>query len=61
MSYAIQRSRWCDIIVLNVHAPMEDKTDNAKDNFYEELVCVFDKFFKYQLKIFFRFQCQRRQ
>jgi hypothetical protein len=27
MSYIIQRGRWCHIIVLNVHAPAEDKTD----------------------------------
>jgi hypothetical protein len=24
-SYIIVRGRWCDIIVLNVHAPTEDK------------------------------------
>jgi hypothetical protein len=28
MSYIILRSRWCDIIVLNVHAPTEDKIDD---------------------------------
>jgi hypothetical protein len=27
MSYAILRGLWCDIIVLNVHAPTEDKID----------------------------------
>jgi hypothetical protein len=37
MSYIIQRGRWCDFIVLNVHAPTEDKTDDVKDIFYEEL------------------------
>jgi hypothetical protein len=26
MSYIILRGRWSDIIVLNVHAPTEDKT-----------------------------------
>jgi hypothetical protein len=25
MSYIILRGRWCDIIVLNVHAPTEEK------------------------------------
>jgi hypothetical protein len=25
MSYIILRGRWCDIIVLNVHAPTKDK------------------------------------
>jgi hypothetical protein len=37
MSYIILRGRWCDIIVLNVHAPKEDKIDDIKDRFYEEL------------------------
>jgi hypothetical protein len=36
--------RWCNIIVLSVHAPTEDKTDDVKDSFYEELEHVFDKF-----------------
>jgi hypothetical protein len=35
MSYIILRGRWCNIIVLNVHAPTEDKTDDIKDRFYE--------------------------
>jgi hypothetical protein len=33
MSYIILRGCWCHI-VLNVHAPTEDKTDNVKDSFY---------------------------
>jgi exonuclease III len=33
MSYKILRGRWCHIIVLNIHAPTEDKTDDAKDSF----------------------------
>jgi hypothetical protein len=37
MSYIILRGRWCNIIVLNVHAPTEDKTDDIKDRFYEEI------------------------
>jgi hypothetical protein len=28
MSYKILRGRWCDIIVLNVHAPTDDKIDD---------------------------------
>jgi hypothetical protein len=44
MSYIILRGRWCHIIVLIVHAPTEDKTDDVKDSFYEELISVFDKF-----------------
>jgi exonuclease III len=51
MSYLILRGRWCPIIVLNVHAPTEDKTDDVKDSFYEELESVFDKFPKYHVKI----------
>jgi exonuclease III len=43
--------RWCHIIVLKVHAPIEDKTDEVKDSFYEELERVFDKFPKYHMKI----------
>jgi hypothetical protein len=47
MSYIILRGRWCHIIVLNVHAPTEDKTDDVK-----ELERVFDKFPKYHIKSF---------
>jgi hypothetical protein len=42
MSYITLRGRWCHIIVLNVHAPTEDKTDDVKDSVYEELEHVFD-------------------
>jgi hypothetical protein len=51
MSYIILRGRWCNIIVLNVHGPTEDKIDYIKDRFYEELEQVFDKFPKYHMKI----------
>jgi hypothetical protein len=37
MSYIILRGRCCHIIVLNVHAPTEDKTYDLKDSFCEEL------------------------
>jgi exonuclease III len=40
-----------DIIVLNVHAPTEDKDDVIKDSFYEELEEVFDQFPRYRMKI----------
>jgi hypothetical protein len=33
MSYIILRGRWCRIIVLNIHAPTEDKSDDVKDSF----------------------------
>jgi hypothetical protein len=51
MSYTILRGRWCDIIVLNIHAPTEDKIDDVKERFYEEQECVFDKFPKNHMKI----------
>jgi hypothetical protein len=51
MSYIILRGRWYNIIVMNVHAPTEDKIDDIKDRFYEELEQVFDKFPKYRMKI----------
>jgi hypothetical protein len=50
MSYIILRGRWSHIIVLNVRAPTEDKTDDVKES-SEELECVFDKFPKYHMKI----------
>jgi hypothetical protein len=34
-----------------VHAPIEDKDDDIKDSFYEELEQVFDQFPKYHMKI----------
>jgi hypothetical protein len=40
MSYIILRGRWFHITVLNVHAPRENKTEDVKDSFYEELECV---------------------
>jgi hypothetical protein len=51
MSYIILRGRWCHIIVLNIHAPIEDTADDVKDSFCEELERVFDKFPKYYMKI----------
>jgi exonuclease III len=51
ISYIILRGCWCHIIFLNFHAPTEDKTDDVKESFYEELERVFDKFPKYHMKI----------
>jgi hypothetical protein len=31
--HPVLRGRWCHIIVLNVYAPAEDKTDDVKDSF----------------------------
>jgi exonuclease III len=51
MSYITLRGCLCDIVVLNVHAPTEDKCDYTKDSFYEELEGVFDQLPKYNMKI----------
>jgi hypothetical protein len=51
MSYIILRGHWFHIIVLNVHAPTEDKIDDVKDGFYEEMEGIFDQFPKYHMKI----------
>jgi hypothetical protein len=45
------RGRWSHVIVLNVHAPTEHKTDDVKESIYEELEPVFDKFPRYHMKI----------
>jgi hypothetical protein len=47
MSYIILRGCWCNIIVLNVHAPSEGKCDDSKGNFYLELEQVFNHFPNY--------------
>jgi exonuclease III len=41
VSYIVLRGRWCNIIVLNMHAPSEEKSDESKDRVYEELEQVF--------------------
>jgi hypothetical protein len=51
--YIIRRGRWLHIIVLNGHAPTEDKTDDLKDSFYMKR--VIDKFPKYRIKILLDF------
>jgi hypothetical protein len=40
--HIIRRDRWCDIIILNVHAPTEEKIDE-KDRFFDELERISDK------------------
>jgi hypothetical protein len=50
----VLRGRWCNIIVLNAHAPTEEKNGDSKDSFYEELEQVFDYFPKYHVKILLR-------
>ena len=49
MSYIVLRGRWCNIIVLSVHAPR--RKDNSEDRFYEELQQGFYHFPKYHTNI----------
>jgi len=51
VSYIVLRGRWCNIIVLNVHAPSEEKSDDLKYRFYGELELVYDHFPQYHIKI----------
>ena len=51
MSYIGLRGRWYNVVVFNVHAPSEEKSDDLKGGFYEALEEVFDHFTKYDLKI----------
>jgi hypothetical protein len=50
MSCRVLRDCWCDII-LNVHAVTEDKSDEPKGSFFEELYQVLDQSPKYLVKI----------
>jgi hypothetical protein len=52
MHVTILSGRWCDIVVLNVHATVENKTDDTKDIFREVLERVFNQFPKSHMKIF---------
>jgi len=51
MSYIKLGGRWCKITVLNVHATSQEKSDDTKDSFYEELEQVFVPFPKYHMEI----------
>jgi hypothetical protein len=51
MLYVILRGCWCNIIVLNVHTPCEDKSDDIKDSLYKELGHVLYQFSRYDMKI----------
>jgi hypothetical protein len=50
-SYIVLRGGQCDIIILNVHSPTEDKIDDMKGRVYEEVKHVFNKFPKHHIKI----------
>ena len=41
MSHIVLRGSWCNIIVLNVHAPSEKKSVDSKDSINAELQQVF--------------------
>ena len=45
------RGCWCNIFVLKVRAPSEEKTDYSKGSYCEELEQVFDHFSQYHMKI----------
>jgi hypothetical protein len=51
VSYIVLRGRSCNIIVLTVHAPSEDKSDDSTVSFYEELEHGFYHFPTYHMKI----------
>jgi len=41
VSYIVLRGRCCNIVVRNVHATSERKSDDSKNRFFEELEQVF--------------------
>ena len=47
----VLRGRWCNIILLNVHAQSEEKSNDSKDSFYQELGQFFDHFPNQRTKI----------
>ena len=47
LSYIVLNGHWLHIIVVNVHTPSEEKSEEVKDSFYEEIEKVFDHFPKY--------------
>jgi hypothetical protein len=57
ISYITLKGHWCDI-VLNVHAPTEDKVNDKKNSFYKELEQVFDQFPRYHMKILLDFNAK---
>jgi hypothetical protein len=44
VSHIVLRGHWCNIIVLNVQAPSEGKSDDLKDGSYDKLEQVFNHF-----------------
>jgi hypothetical protein len=58
--YTVLIGRWCNIAVLNVHAPSEEKCNDSKNNIYEELEQVlFYHFPKYNMKVLLGYFLQK--
>jgi len=51
VAYLVLRGGWFNIVVFNVRVPSEEKSDDSKPSFYEELEQVFYHFPKYHMKI----------
>ena len=51
MLYIVLIGRWCNIVVLNVQAVSEERSNDAKDSFYEEPDYIFYHFPTYHTKI----------
>jgi hypothetical protein len=51
ISCRVLRGYWCDIIVLNMLAVTEDRCEEPKGSFCEELYQVLDQFPKYLVNI----------
>jgi hypothetical protein len=51
LSFLVMRGKWYKYIFINVHCPTEEKEDDIKDEFYEELELIFDKFSTYDVKV----------
>ena len=51
MLYIGLRGHRCNVVVLNAHAPSEERSYDSKYSFYEELEQVFNHFPKYRMQI----------
>ena len=47
LSYILLNGRGLHILVVNVHAPSEEKSEELKDSFYEDVELMLDLFPKY--------------
>jgi hypothetical protein len=50
-TYIVMIVHWCNIVVLNVHTPSEEKSYDSNDSLYEELEQVLYIFSKYHIQI----------